>query len=100
MHRRMRSPRCSAAPSIRVTSAPNLLPRSPAMTLIGWIGVWLLAVSAVAFVVEGLLAAVWGMAMAKRSRALAELIQTERGLVEADIARLRARTLGHGHTPH
>jgi hypothetical protein len=60
------------------------------MTLIGWIGVWLLAVSAVAFVVEGLLAAVWGMAMAKRSRALAELIQTERGLVEADIARLRA----------
>ena len=60
------------------------------MTLIGWIGVWLLAVSAVAFVVEGLLAAVLGMAMAKRSRALAELIQTERGLVEADIARLRA----------
>jgi hypothetical protein len=60
------------------------------VTLIGWIGVWLLAVSAVAFVVEGLLAAVWGMAMARRSRALAELIQTERGLVEADIARLRA----------
>ena len=60
------------------------------MTLIGWIGVWLLAVSAVAFVVEGLLAAVWGMAMARRSRALAELMQTERGLVEADIARVLA----------
>jgi hypothetical protein len=33
---------------------------------------------------------VWGAAMAKRSRALAERIQTERGLIEADIERLRA----------
>jgi hypothetical protein len=60
------------------------------MTLIGWIGVWLLAISAVAIVVEGVLAAVWGAAMATRSRALAERIQTERGLIETDLARLLA----------
>jgi hypothetical protein len=60
------------------------------MTLIGWIGVWLLAISAVAIVVEGVLAAVWGEAMATRSRALAERIQTERGLIETDMARLLA----------
>jgi hypothetical protein len=60
------------------------------MTLFGWIGVWLLVVSAVGIVVEGVLAAVWGAAMAKRARELSERIQTERGLIEADIARLRA----------
>jgi hypothetical protein len=60
------------------------------MTLIGWIGVWLLAISAVAIVVESVLAAVWGAAMATRSRALAERIQTERGLIETDLARLLA----------
>ena len=54
------------------------------------IGVWLLVVSAVAIVVEGVLAGVWGVAMAKRSRALAERLQTERGLIEADIAQLLA----------
>ena len=54
------------------------------------IGVWLLVVSAVAIVVEGVLAAVWAASLVKRSRALSEGIETQRALIEADMARLRA----------
>jgi hypothetical protein len=57
---------------------------------VGWIGVWLLVVCAVAIVVEGVVAALWAMAMAKRSIALSEQLQTERGLIEEDVKRLRA----------
>jgi hypothetical protein len=54
------------------------------------IGVWLLVVSAVAIVVEGVLAAVWAASLAKRSIALSEGIATQRALIEADVARLQA----------
>ena len=60
------------------------------MSTIGWIGVWLLVVCAVAIVVEGVVAALWGLGMAKRTRALSEKLETERGLIEADVQRLRA----------
>ncbi len=60
------------------------------MTSIGWIGVWLLVASVVAIVVEGVVAAFWAMSMVKRSRALSEGLLVERGLIEADLARLRA----------
>ena len=60
------------------------------MTTIGWIGVWLLVVCAVAIVVEGVVAALWGLGMAKRTRALSEKLETERGLIEADVQRLRS----------
>ena len=59
------------------------------MTPLGWIGVWLLVAGVVAIVAEGVLAAVWGMAVAKRSRALQERIETERGMIEADLKRLQ-----------
>ena len=59
------------------------------MTSLGWIGVWLLVAGVVAIVVEGVLLAVWGMAIAKRSRVLQELVETERGLIEADLKRLQ-----------
>ena len=59
------------------------------MDTIGWIGVGLLAACAVAIVVEGVVAALWGLAMAKRTRALSEQLETERGLIEADMQRLR-----------
>ena len=59
------------------------------MTSLGWIGVWLLVAGVVAIVAEGVLLAVWGMAVAKRSRALQELVETERGLIEADLKRLQ-----------
>ena len=42
------------------------------------IGVWLLVVSAVAIVVEGVLAGVWAASLVKRSRALSEGIEAQR----------------------
>jgi len=54
------------------------------------IGVGLLIAGAVAIVVEGVLAALWGVSLARRSAALSERIETERLLIEADLARLRA----------
>jgi len=57
---------------------------------IGWIGVWLLVVCVVAIVVEGVVVALWSVAMAKRTTVLSEQLQTERGLIEEDVKRLRA----------
>jgi hypothetical protein len=54
------------------------------------IGVWLLVASAIAIVVEGIVAAMWTVGIAKRSRALSEQMEAGRGLIEADLARLRA----------
>ena len=54
------------------------------------IGFWLLVVSAVAIVVEGVLAAIWAASLVKRSRALSEGIERQRALIEADLERLRA----------
>ena len=59
------------------------------MTLLGWIGVWLLVAGAVAIVVEGVVAVVWGVGLARRTRALSQQMETERGLIEADLERLR-----------
>lgn len=54
------------------------------------IGVWLLVASVVAILVEGIVAALWTVSIAKKSRALSEQIEAGRGLIEADLARLRA----------
>ena len=59
------------------------------MTTIGWVGVWLLVGSFVLMLAEGVLVAVWGLAMARRTRTLAELAQNEQGLIEADVKKLR-----------
>jgi hypothetical protein len=59
------------------------------VTPLGWIGVWLLVAGVAVIVVEGVLAVVLGMAVAKRSRALQERIETGRGLIEADLKKLR-----------
>jgi hypothetical protein len=53
------------------------------------IGVWLLVAGAAAIVVEGIVAAVWTVSIAKRARALSEQVEAGRGLIEADLARLR-----------
>jgi hypothetical protein len=60
------------------------------LTTLGWVGVWLVMASVYAIVVEGIFAAMWSFALVKRSRALSERLETERGLIEADIKRLRA----------
>jgi hypothetical protein len=57
---------------------------------IAWIGVWLLVAGALATVVEGVVAVVWGMGVARRTRALSEQLEAQRGLIDADVKRLRA----------
>jgi hypothetical protein len=46
--------------------------------------------SIVLMLAEGVLVAVWGLAVARRTRALAHLAQTEQGLIEADVEKLRS----------
>jgi hypothetical protein len=53
------------------------------------IGVWLLVGSGVAIVIEGVLAAVWGMRISKSAHRLSELVDAERGMIQADLNRLR-----------
>ena len=59
------------------------------MTQLGWIGVWLLVAAGMAILLELTLMAVWGLAVGKRARLLAEGLETERGLIESDLQRLR-----------
>jgi hypothetical protein len=59
------------------------------VTQFGWIGVWLLVAAGLAILLELTLMAVWGLAVGKRARLLAEGLETERGLIESDLQRLR-----------
>jgi hypothetical protein len=56
---------------------------------LGWVGIVLLVVAGLAIVIEAILAAVWGMAVAKRAAALAELMKTEQAMLQADLEKLR-----------
>jgi hypothetical protein len=59
------------------------------VTQLGWIGVWLLVAAGLAILLELILMAVWGLAIGKPARALSEGLETERGLIESDLQRLR-----------
>ena len=59
------------------------------MTTLGWVGVGLLVVAGLAIVVEGAVAAWWGMAVARRALTLSQRLETERRLVESDLEKLR-----------
>jgi hypothetical protein len=59
------------------------------VTELGWIGVWLLVAAGLVILVELIVMAVWSLAMGKRTRVLAEQLQSERGLIESDLQRLR-----------
>jgi hypothetical protein len=59
------------------------------VTTLGWVGVALLVAAGLAILVEGALAAVWGVRVARRAVTLSERLQTERGLLEADLEKLR-----------
>jgi hypothetical protein len=59
------------------------------VTELGWIGVWLLVAAGLAILLELTLMAVWGLAVGKHARLLAEGLETERGLIESDLKRLR-----------
>lgn len=56
---------------------------------LGWLGVWLFVGSSVLIVLELAVAAVWSARLARRARALALVVQRERGVVQEDLARLR-----------
>ena len=59
------------------------------MTTLGWVGVGLLVAAGLAIVVEAIVAALWGTAVAKRALTLSKRLETERALVEADLEKLR-----------
>lgn len=60
------------------------------MTPMGWDGVWLLVGSLAVILVEVALMGIWSLRLGRRARALTALIEGERGLIDADMARLRA----------
>jgi hypothetical protein len=60
------------------------------VTDVGWVGVWLLAISAAAIVVEVAVMGVWTGRLARRGREVALDIQNERALLQADVEKLRA----------
>jgi hypothetical protein len=59
------------------------------VTTFGWVGIGLLVVAGLSIVVEGILAALWGRAVAVRSMKLSERLKVERGMLAADLERLR-----------
>ena len=59
------------------------------MTTLGWVGVALLVAAGLAILVESAVAAVWGVGVARRAVTLSERLQAERGLLEADLEKLR-----------
>ena len=59
------------------------------MTDAGWLGVWLLAFSAAAIVVEGIVAAAWTMRLVRHAKLASARIEEAQGLIEGDLARLR-----------
>ena len=60
------------------------------MTSLGWYGVWLLVGSVVVILIEAALVGFWSVRLSRRARALTLLLEGERGLIRADVARLRA----------
>ncbi len=60
------------------------------MSPVGWYGVWLLVGSAVLILVEVAVMALWSFRLGRSARALAVLVDGERGLIQADVAKLRA----------
>jgi hypothetical protein len=59
------------------------------VTTLGWVGVGLLIAGGLAIVVESVVAAWWGTAVAMRALTLSQRLETERRLVEADLQKLR-----------
>jgi hypothetical protein len=59
------------------------------VTTLGWVGVGLLVAAGLAIVVEAIVAALWGTAVAKRALTLSQRLETEPALVEADLEKLR-----------
>jgi hypothetical protein len=59
------------------------------VTTLGWAGVGLLIVAGLAILVEAIVAAVWGAAVARHALTLSQRLQTERAWLESDLEKLR-----------
>ena len=57
---------------------------------LGWLAVWLFVGSSVVILIELAVAGIWSMRLARRGRVLAVALQAQRGLLQADVERLRA----------
>jgi hypothetical protein len=57
--------------------------------MLGWVGIGLLVAAGLAIVVEAVLAAIWGTAVARRAVKVTERLKTERGMLESDLETLR-----------
>ncbi len=57
---------------------------------LGSLGFWLFVGSSAIILIELIVGGVWSARLARRSQAVVAAIQSERGLIEADLARLRA----------
>ena len=57
---------------------------------LGWIGIWLLVIGAVAIVVELALMGLWTARLARKSRRLSEQLAAEQSRLQADVERLQA----------
>jgi hypothetical protein len=58
------------------------------MSALGWIGVWLLAASALAIVIEGGMMVWWALALGRRTRTLGKRLELEGRKVTADLQKL------------
>jgi hypothetical protein len=56
---------------------------------LSWIGVWLLVIGVAAIVVEGAVAALWSVRIARRSREISVRLASEQAQLRADVERLR-----------
>ncbi len=56
---------------------------------LGAIGIWLLAVTVIAIIIELTLMAVWGLAMGRRMQALSLRLASQRAEIETDVEKLR-----------
>jgi hypothetical protein len=60
------------------------------VTDLGWIGLWLLVIGAVAIFLEGVLAMAWTVRISRRAAVLGERMSAEQAAIQADVARLQA----------
>jgi len=60
------------------------------MADLSWVGAWLVVIAFGAILIEGVLAALWTLRIAKRSRVLSQRLAAEQAQMQAESARLKA----------
>ena len=57
---------------------------------LSWIGVWLLVFGVAAIILEGVVAVIWSLRLARRGRELSKRFMSEQTQLHSDVERLRA----------